>query len=151
MFELCVVWQEYFTILLQNAYLPTMPEDTLPEAKRVLGGRFYGKYFFLVHQWQNITSEDHWFIYDRCHVVLYSRVSKGPPLHGGRCKCFQNLLVNLWVQTFFMWYCTVWGSSCAAHVQCVWSYHWRSQLQTGTRQQRSENVSCGWRWIESSA
>ena len=36
------------TILLQNAYLPTMPEDTLPEAKRVLGGKFYGKYFFLV-------------------------------------------------------------------------------------------------------
>ena len=32
--------EENFTILLQNTYLPTMSEDTLPEARRVLGGRF---------------------------------------------------------------------------------------------------------------
>ena len=31
--------------LLQNAYLPTMPEDYLMEAKRVLQGNFYGTYF----------------------------------------------------------------------------------------------------------
>ena len=32
-----------------------------------------------------------WFVYDTLlHGILYSRVSKGPPLHGGRCKCFQN-------------------------------------------------------------
>jgi hypothetical protein len=27
---------------LQNAYLPTMEEDHLQEARRALGGRFYG-------------------------------------------------------------------------------------------------------------
>ena len=36
------------SFLLQNAYLPTMPEDHLPEARRVLlakeRGTFYGTY-----------------------------------------------------------------------------------------------------------
>jgi len=32
-------------LLLQNAYLPTMPEDMLPEARRLLGGAFYGNYY----------------------------------------------------------------------------------------------------------
>jgi len=29
-------------LLLQNAYLPTMPEDYLLEAMKTLGGNFYG-------------------------------------------------------------------------------------------------------------
>ena len=33
-------------LLPQRAYLPTMPQDLLPEARRVLGGAFYGR---LVH------------------------------------------------------------------------------------------------------
>ena len=29
---------------VQNAYLPTMPEDMLPEARRIVtGGQFYGE------------------------------------------------------------------------------------------------------------
>ena len=37
---------------LQNAYLPTMPEDILPEARRVLGGAFYGNNY--VHAVMNL-------------------------------------------------------------------------------------------------
>ena len=42
----CELWKEgkCDTTLLQNAYLPTMPEDMLPEARRLLGGTFYGNY-----------------------------------------------------------------------------------------------------------
>jgi len=32
----------YIPLALQNAYLPTMPEDIFPEARRLLGGAFYG-------------------------------------------------------------------------------------------------------------
>ena len=28
--------------IMQRAYLPTMPDDSLPEVRRAMGGRFYG-------------------------------------------------------------------------------------------------------------
>ena len=52
------------------------------------------------------SSEDYWFVYDRCHGILYSRVSKGPPLHGGRCKCFQNFVCNF-VSSYFLSLCGI--------------------------------------------
>ena len=72
-----------------------MSEDTLPEARRVFGGRFYGEF----PSWytsdkilvQKIVGS---FMIIGCHGILYSRVSKGPPLHGGRCKWFQNFVCN---------------------------------------------------------
>ena len=63
-------------LLLQNAYLPTMPEDHLPEAKRVLGGRFYGMYIFL-----------DCCLFIRIFFIFYFRVSKRSCLPSGRCKC----------------------------------------------------------------
>ena len=32
---------------MQTAYLPTMPEDFLPEARRVFEGKFYGWLLYL--------------------------------------------------------------------------------------------------------
>ena len=32
---------------MQNAYLPTMPEDSLYEVRQVAGGQFYGGYLFI--------------------------------------------------------------------------------------------------------
>ena len=121
-------------LLLQNAYLPTMPEDYLPEAKRVLSGRFYGMYFPItklsLHSFMPL-----WYSF------LYFRVSKRSPLLSGRCKWFHNFVLIGEFQIVFMWHCTVWGSSRANHMQCVWCYHWRTRLQTGTRQQRCKKVS----------
>ena len=42
----------------------------------------------------------------RCHGILYSRVSKGPPLHGGKCKCFQNFVCNF-VSSYFLSLCGI--------------------------------------------
>ena len=60
-----------------------MPEDHLPEARRVLKGAFYGTYYSmtisLVHCVMNIVV---------AVLILYSRVSTGPSLLSGRCKCF---------------------------------------------------------------
>ena len=121
------------SLLLQNTYLPTMPEDYLPEAKSVLGGRFYGKYFsmkrLLFHSFMLL-----WYSF------LYFRVSKRSPLLSGRCKWFHNFVIIGKFQIVIC-HCTVWRSCSAKHMQCVWCNHWRSWLETSTRQQRCKKVS----------
>jgi len=50
---------------LVHAYLPTMPEDYLPEARRVLGGTFYGNtmtqcsyvFVFLINSWEPLITD----------------------------------------------------------------------------------------------
>ena len=104
-----------------------MPEDHLPEARRVLKGAFYGAYssltILLVHCVMNIAVV----------LILYSRVSTGPSLLSGRCKCFVSVSILVWYfQTVFMWYCTVWEAMGGGNVQCVWCCHWRSCSQIDT-------------------
>ena len=45
-FTIINLYKKYFIayvfLLLQQAYLPTMPQGALPEARRALGGSFYG-------------------------------------------------------------------------------------------------------------
>ena len=77
------------SLLLQNTYLPTMPEDFLMEAKRVLGGAFYGTYSLML-------TLDSSFMNTVEVLNLYFRVSKRSPLLCGRGK--KNILtitVNL--------------------------------------------------------
>ena len=63
-----------------------MPEDYLPEAKRVLSGRFYGMFFPItklsLHSFMLL-----WYSF------LYFRVSKRSPLLSGRCKWFHNFVL----------------------------------------------------------
>ena len=58
-------------MLLQGAYLPTMPEDSLPIARSAIGGAFYGelnnKMSNIVMSYQNVLE---------VILILYLRYDK---------------------------------------------------------------------------